>query len=1421
MSQNLKMRSMEYVENNNRQLASQNTNKKREEKPVAVSKFGSPKETVEPEDKLRKIYTKTVTNAEESQIKATLLWQDLLRKLTEAQIKVQRHSRLQEEPHKVVRGFKSKMEELMNSYIPEREIVPEETDFVFAFKNKKIAFNNDNQVQIYSIKDMTLEKELGANYRHRKEIIALEFDEEALVLFSGCLNGSVILWKYDESKGRYHYNQEFSENLSFKSFYWNQEYKQLFLKSKRDQIFACFAQISKEGFKNRFELRRFKKKQLPSKSECVFAQNELIFANRTTFGKEICFFDFSIETNLLSNFFTLKGYIGPAVYCKSIKIIFILKDDFTLNHFSVDLTNKKKPLKKIGSVGITDQKIISFSVSRDGRMLIILCAEGKDTYIVRFFTSDTDKKYYSDVQKTITSSSSFKRVHVTDDKDFFIISSEKKILVMAVPQKNDIDISKFISQSSFRDLVTNRNQQRLKDMVISKSGKTIIAVVESKMAYNLSIILYVWTHYEQISDLSKEAKIFNFRVKRNSIMNPLTLSISDDDQEVMLVFNQTFILLRKKKRAMVFEKIEVLQNIFKFNIMKGDETMENPIDNTHIMEINQGKFFDGSKEIITSDQKNLAIWVKNKDTPAKYQIKTMIEDKDHNEYFETFFFTKDKKMIITIGKKTIKVWRKQFLGGYVTTQRLNNKAEMRRRPNCFITDNHKLIVLADDKYIKVFIQRFNKDEYSFVQIFNNQNILKIYPSLDQKYFMALGQEKQKIVKIWSLNEGSVTLLQKLGSFEGILTVASDLKTLFMIESTKKSIKTKVIKISRPFEVEDSLRNFKNLIRIFEMRNKGTVFNSNHLLKLKDKVSKSRLNIGGRKAQFTEDIEVHSKYNLTLLAILSKKPRVLREIIHTFKYKPFFYPNLFNPIDTAVKMNHIDTLNVIKTYFSKNLDLFSSYLTFDRFVECMKTSNEEFKEFVIEHFMLEATAMNKDTDYGDFPLGDKEYIVMDCCSEFMEHSLRKSIKEKSYKLRENGASLVKVRYLTTGFPINYSIIYRSSRKILLALDGLSDDMIVGNVKYLIRHFWTENWKVAFFFLCLIWFNFACFSFYTIWYSSRNWIGSIGLISSLLLLASESLNMKEWARWKWHFYNWIDLYQYISIPTIIIINLAGKLDLTNVYFNLWINFTLFLSGYRAIGELRIFNQVRYMLDMINQVFYDMIGFTVILFFSIFLFSVIGVSAHKVTDDYAQSFENLNLMKSINYYYNVAYGDWDDANNMELPEIINYLTSSIFLALVMLNLLIAVISQTFDDFQEKKELVDLRLINTVLLDYAYAFSYLNKFSWIRKREHEKMKFICVIVKENNEVEIQKSLNEMKEKFSEKFKKLEAGNLELQKTNDDLKSKLTMMERQIGELKSTNSEIKHNGDRVTGMISSVLTKLDEINIEKGQSIAFSEEIE
>ena len=480
----------------------------------------------------------------------------------------------------------------------------------------------------------------------------------------------------------------------------------------------------------------------------------------------------------------------------------------------------------------------------------------------------------------------------------------------------------------------------------------------------------------------------------------------------------------------------------------------------------------------------------------------------------------------------------------------------------------------------------------------------------------------------------------------------------------------------------------------------------------------------------DDRIIHSQLQPLLLAVLSKDHHLLTKTLAKFGYKPYYYerdlnphqaPNFsMDPLDVALKINKLRILDALARYLKEGVakptpdhessrkNLFLSYLSIRRFREIMKCSSELLREVTLEQCFFEPSSLASCSLIELYPIPVRGFRIFKSTGLLFDPDLKADILKRA-DLKSKHYKNEPVRVKMFRFPFSSSLFSKSAQLLLQAALTMSDSMLKTDYKYIIIYIWRENFYTI---LAMTTFNilsYVLFVLYIVWFGPETILGACSITSSFVLLTYELVIMvKNFKRWASSLYNYLDIFQYINMPLIVSLHLLRRLPVGELYINMWINFTLLIAGFRTFAELRIFDSIRTLIAMINQTMIDMTSFIVTMFSMILIFCIVSINVSKTTEQPMLGLKDILL--SLDYYYNLANGNWepDISQGFNSNQLIIFYISGIILAIMMMNLLIAVISLTFDKFYEIQELVDIRVRTEILYDHSEFFSKLKKIFW-----------------------------------------------------------------------------------------------------------------
>ena len=214
-----------------------------------------------------------------------------------------------------------------------------------------------------------------------------------------------------------------------------------------------------------------------------------------------------------------------------------------------------------------------------------------------------------------------------------------------------------------------------------------------------------------------------------------------------------------------------------------------------------------------------------------------------------------------------------------------------------------------------------------------------------------------------------------------------------------------------------------------------------------------------------------------------------------------------------------------------------------------------------------------------------------------------------------------------------------------------------------------------------------------------------------------------------------------------------------------FANLFSWVRVIGFFRLHELTRYLIRMILQIIYKTLPFLSITLVFI-IQCCVSLMAFRPRDDF---------ITHLQASYRLAYGDFAEAEEISTHgERIYFVTVTIIIPLVLLNLLIAIMGDVFDAVQSTREYEDVRERLSLILE-------ISKFVKCRRRKHDKH-FIHVVTNDRLEQQEQDSTWEGKVKVLQKS--FDAHGSEQAKRMEDQTKMIQLLLTQNEHMKYQNEE-------------------------------------
>ena len=298
-------------------------------------------------------------------------------------------------------------------------------------------------------------------------------------------------------------------------------------------------------------------------------------------------------------------------------------------------------------------------------------------------------------------------------------------------------------------------------------------------------------------------------------------------------------------------------------------------------------------------------------------------------------------------------------------------------------------------------------------------------------------------------------------------------------------------------------------------------------------------------------------------------------------------------------------------------------------------------------------------------------------------------DESQVLKKNSKTLNSIVYIITKFPIDMRNGSQCARDFFRGLDGCINEVIMSDFRHLINYKWKILRPYILIHAIGFWLLVFFMSFHLVFNENSVLLLVLCIMMNAIYITYEGIC--AWGEFYSHIFrdmNWLDLACYGINIISLIVNWVSKESRFKYFIFVFDILFYFLRG---ITYLRIFKQTRYLISMILKVFIDMLSFITILFLFMVATSMISMNIGQLrgeTEDFSKAFITTYLL---------ALGEFQGLEEKNtLVEWIQFIVSTIIFTLVLLNLLIAIISNTYEEVKEQREFFDLKEKLGIISDF-----------------------------------------------------------------------------------------------------------------------------
>ncbi|OMJ80809.1 hypothetical protein SteCoe_18864 [Stentor coeruleus] len=231
-------------------------------------------------------------------------------------------------------------------------------------------------------------------------------------------------------------------------------------------------------------------------------------------------------------------------------------------------------------------------------------------------------------------------------------------------------------------------------------------------------------------------------------------------------------------------------------------------------------------------------------------------------------------------------------------------------------------------------------------------------------------------------------------------------------------------------------------------------------------------------------------------------------------------------------------------------------------------------------------------------------------------------------------------------------------------------------------------------------------------------------------------------------------------------------------------IFVTMVRGISYFRLFDNTRYMINLLSETIKDMKSFLILLTYSTYSFALIYFIMINNILKYSADADPSKI-KSFSEYiaqsYLLSLGNFD-TEGYEAFEWVIFFFASVINPLIMLNLLIAIMGDTYSRVAEEQEIADMQELTEMVIEGEYLL--------FCKRKHGYKSYMQICKEEEltaQDVTIEQKLDKLKTKVKE----IEASVLQ---KNEEIR----------GEIRDTTAGINSKVDEMTGLIEQITLTQD-----------------
>ena len=377
--------------------------------------------------------------------------------------------------------------------------------------------------------------------------------------------------------------------------------------------------------------------------------------------------------------------------------------------------------------------------------------------------------------------------------------------------------------------------------------------------------------------------------------------------------------------------------------------------------------------------------------------------------------------------------------------------------------------------------------------------------------------------------------------------------------------------------------------------------------------------------------------------------------------------------------------------------------------------------------------------------------------------------------------------TCHFPLPTAYGSESSIELLNTILDCTNDEIFRTqfIQHVIRKKWLDLIYWIYFFTLLLWVNLVLLvvmiSQDPAWYT----IVPVLVVNSFLmiweLVQLESIGLTYF----WEIWNWVDIARVVTTFAWAVLDLFTTPPVGLLWVMLVLNILRGLTGFRAFDKTRFY--IRLILQSLN----DMKFFLIIFMYTTLCFGILNTAASES--------HNYDILTLWIIPFNLASGDTGNMNtNSNNLQYYTFCFALLVNIVLMFNMIISILGDSFDEFQLKSEIIDYREMAEAVLEIEQIKSLLDPA--------DKYQYLSVCVNPYDDT-----------KGGWGGKMIET-NMMIKETQKNLNNRIAKSELAIGE--NVNSRMQLVEFKVSTVQNDVKTATSDIKIINGYCSSVDKEV-